>query len=277
MPGSKTSKPSWWAIFLGRSPPVPPIPSGGWTRESVRDFWRQRIAMSPQDAPLSHADLAKLLRARGWIRNWLWPESFRIKPTVHLLPSSTFEQRLFGVPGILFFAVFPLAWVVFTFVPEARSLYPLLLLSEDTVCVWKASSSSTWRPFSCDALIWATDITLIFLMLSIIPVLLLQYVGGGLSVLRSSQTIKMFLQIGWVGTLLLTWLTLCLAGPVFISFFLLDQGILPLWPFLFALPFIVPLFALSPWIILRLLAANFAIIFFHMTGRFPSWLEDLSP
>ena len=114
MRGSQTSKPSWWATFLGRTPPMPP---GGWTQDNVRDYWREMIATSPQDAPLSHAALTELLTKRGWIKNWLWPDVNR-SPAAIL--DKALVHRLANLPVLISLAFLPLAFLIFTLMPNAH-------------------------------------------------------------------------------------------------------------------------------------------------------------
>jgi hypothetical protein len=148
-------KVSSWAVFLGRSPPMPPVPAGGWTRDTVNAAWRDRIASHPEGAPLSHADLAELLRMRDTFGNWFIPRVIRTENEPPA-PEASFFLRIFIVPMISYYVVLIVAAFVFSFTPKTRDFYPLLLLSEDTLCA--AGSPSYWRPFRCDAEVWATDL-----------------------------------------------------------------------------------------------------------------------
>jgi hypothetical protein len=61
-----------------------------------------------------------------------------------------------------------------------------------------------------------------------------------------------------------------------LKFYAIDQELLPLVLFITS-PVLVPLTVMllqAVWLTFR---ASYAMIFFYMTGRFPSWLEDLSP
>ena len=271
MPGSQTSKPSWWEKFLGRSPPMPP---GGWTQESLRDYWREMIATSPQDAPLSHAALAELLTKRGWIKNWLWPEINRSPaPILH----KAFFQRLANIPGLVCLAFLPLAVLFFTLVPEARSFYPMVFFSDDTLCIGGGRQGSSGQiPFRCDALVLVVETTFVLSVVSSIVAAVLFLREGGFLALRSSQLIKMVIQRGGTGSVLLGLFFFLLLIPFLIKF-VVDSDVLPVYPRAIFLPLAVPFLNILFWYLLPVVFANFAMIFFHMTGRFPSWLEDLSP
>jgi hypothetical protein len=61
-----------------------------------------------------------------------------------------------------------------------------------------------------------------------------------------------------------------------LKFYAIDQELLPHIMFI-ASPVLIPctvMFLQAVWLTFR---ASYAMIFFYMTGRFPSWLEDLSP
>lgn len=271
MSGSQPSKPSWWAKFLGRSPPMPP---GGWTQESLRDYWREMIATSPQDAPLSHAALMELLTKRGWIKNWLWPDIIRSNtPILH----KAFFQRLANIPGLVCLAFLPLAVLFFTLVPEARSFYPMIFFSENTLCISGGRQGSSGQtPFRCDALVWVVETTLLLSIVSSIAVAVLFPREGGFLALRSSQLTKMFIQRGGAGLVLLG-LVFLLLLTLFLIKIVIDSDVLPVYPVAIFLPLAVPLFNWVFWYLLPILFANFTMAFFYLTGRFPSWLEDLLP
>ena len=270
MPGSQTSKPSWWAKFLGRLPPMPP---GGWTKESLRDYWREMIATSPQDAPLSHAALAELLTKRGWIKNWLWPE---INRSPAPLLDKALVRRLANLPVLVCLAFLPLAFLFFTLVPKAHSFYPMIFLSENTLCISGGRQGSSGQiPFRCDALVWVVETTLLLLIVSSIAVAVLFLRDGGFFLLRSSQVIKMLIRRGGVGFVLLCLFFFLLLIPFLIKL-VVDGDVLPVYPVIF-LPLTVPLVNIIFWYLLPVVFANFTMAFFYITGRFPSWLEDLSP
>jgi hypothetical protein len=271
MPGTQTSKPSWWAKFLGRSPPMP---SGGWTRESLRDYWRQMIATSPQDAPLSHAALAELLTKRGWIKNWLWPDMNRSPAPVL---DKALVHRLANLPVLVSLAFLPLAFLFFTLVPKAHSFYPMIFLSENTLCISGGRGGSSGQsPFRCDALVWVVETTLLLSVVSSIAVAILFLRDGGFLLLRSSQVTKMLIRRGGAGVVLSGLLFLLLL-TLFLIKIVIDSDVLPVYPVSIFLPLTVPLVNIVSWYILPVVIANLTMAFFYMTGRFPSWLEDLSP
>lgn len=271
MPGSQTSKPSWWEKFLGRSPPMPP---GGWTQDSLRDYWRGMLATSPQDAPLSHAALTELLTKRGWIKNWLWPDIIRSNtPILH----KAFFHRLANIPVLVCLAFLPLALLFFVLVQEARSFYPMVFFSENTLCIaGERGGSSGQTPFRCDALILVVETTFVLSVVSSIVTAVLFLWEGGFLALRSSQLTKMFIQRGGTGSVLLVLFSLLLL-ILFLIRFVVDSDVLPVYPMSIFLPLAVPLVNIVFWFLLPVVLANFTMAFFYITGRFPSWLEDLSP
>jgi hypothetical protein len=250
------------------------MPPGGWTQKSLRDYWREMIATSPQDAPLSHAALTELLKKRGWIKNWLWPDIIRSNtPILH----KAFFQRLANIPGLVCLAFLPLAFLFFTLVPEARSFYPMIFFSENTLCIGGGRGGSSGQiPFRCDALVLVVETTFLLSVVSSIVAAVLFLREGGFLALRSSQLTKMFIQRGGAGSVLLVIFSLLLLIP-FLMKMVIDSDVLPVYPVAIFLPLFVPLGNIVSWYLLPVVFANFAMIFFHITGRFPSWLEDLSP
>jgi hypothetical protein len=253
---------------------MPPIPPGGWTGESVRGYWRQRIVTSPQDAPLSHAALAELLRTRDTFRNWvIWrkpPGS--LEP---LAPEQTFIHRSHGVPALCFVFVLSIAYALFTLFPWLRSLYPLAFLSEDTLCI-DGGSIFTRRPYRCDNAVGAIDIALLFSVLSLLITIFVFFRQGGGAVILHSQKTKKFIENGGIGSALVAAVTMFAALSYALKFYAFDQNLLPHILFL-GIPCFVSVIVLichGAWLALR---AGYAMIFFYITGRFPSWLEDLSP
>ncbi len=187
------------------------MPPGGWTQDNVRDYWREMIATSPQDAPLSHAALTELLTKRGWIKNWLWPDIIRSNtPILH----KAFFQRLANIPGLICLAFLPLAILFFTLVPAARSFYPMIFFSENTLCISGGRGGSSGQiPFRCDALVLVVETTILLSVVSSIVAAVLFLREGGFLALRSSQLTKMFIQRGGAGSVLLVIFFLLLLIP----------------------------------------------------------------
>ena len=253
---------------------MPPIPPGGWTRESVRDYWRQRIVASPQDAPLSHAALAELLRTRDTFRNWFiwrkppgWLEPFALE--------ETFIQRSYAIPALCFFVVLGIAYALFALFPWIRSLYPLAILSQDTLCV-DGGSIFTRRPYRCDNAVGAVDFAFVSSIICLAVIVFFFLQQGGASIFRYSQKTKVVIMNGGIiSGFLVSSLTFFLAAWA-LKFYVIDQELLPYILFI-SIPLLllcVVMFLQAVWLTLR---AGYAMIFFYMTGRFPSWLEDLSP
>jgi hypothetical protein len=250
------------------------MPPGGWTQDNVRDYWREMIATSPQDAPLSHAALTELLTKRGWIKNWLWPDVNR-SPAAIL--DKALVHRLANLPVLISLAFLPLAFLIFTLMPNAHSFYPMVFFSENTLCISGGRGGSSGQiPFRCDALVWVVETTLLLSIVSSIAVAVLFLRDGGIFLLRSSQVIKMLIQRGGAGSVLLVIFFLLLLIP-FLMKMVIDSDVLPVYPMAIFLPLAVPLGNIVSWYLLPVVFANFTMAFFYLTGRFPSWLDDLSP
>ena len=258
---------------------MPPIPPGGWTRESVRDYWRQRIVTSPQDAPLSHAELADYLRARDTFLIWLVgirSEAVQNEPPG---PDACFEQRIKVLPSLAAVLVFFLAWLVFANFPSVLGIYPMMILPEDTLCILERPHIFPRRTYRCDSLIAATDLSLVSSLLVTGILVIVFFRQGGMVTLTDNQRTKKFIHHehkGDLGIALIFKLVMTSVLFFTMKYYIVDEKV-------FLSTFVVILLILPgliPWVLFRLwhaIRAGFVIIFFYMTGRFPSSLEDLSP
>jgi len=277
MPGSQTSKPSWWTKFLGRSPPMPP---SGWTQESLRDYWRGMVATSPQDAPLSHAALAEFLKTRNTFWEWLWGKGSTRVANGPPHPDACFRQRFIVLPSLAAVMVFLLAWLIFANLPSVLGIYPMMLLPEDLVCIRDRPHIFPRRTYRCDSPIAATDLALISSLVVVGLLFVIFFRQGGMVALTDNQPIKRLIRyIPFWG--LFVYSTIFLLFLIALFFWGLwdhiqDQRVIISLTMctLLILPGLVAWVLFHLWDAIR---ASFVIIFFHITGRFPSWLEDLSP
>ena len=265
-------KVSYWAVFLGRSPPMPPVPAGGWTRETVNAAWRERIASHPEGAPLSHAALAELLRTRDTFGNWFIPRVIRTENEPPA-PEASFFPRIILIPIITYYFVLIVAAFIFSFAPKTREIYPLVFLSEDTLCA--TGSSFDWRPSRCDAEVWATDLAFLLSLVTLAIVVFRFLVKGGMNALIYSQRTKKAVEFGGVGLLFFLAHVLLLLFW-FDKYHVIDQNILLSGRATVFRGLIVSGLVLYVVAIMRSLRAAFVMVFFYITGRFPSWLSDLS-
>ena len=277
MPGSQTSKPSWWTKFLGRSPPMPP---GGWTQESLRDYWREMIATSPQDAPLSRATLAELLKTRNTFWEWLWGKGSTRVVNAPPNPDACFRQRFIVLPSLAAVLVFLLAWLIFAKLPSVLGIYPIMILPEDLLCILNRPHIFPRHTYRCDSLIAATDLALISSLFVFGLVLVIFFRQGGMVALRDNQPTKMLIRYmpfwGYFVFLVIFLLFLFTLFPWVLWYYIQDQRVI-ISSFIYTL-LILP--GVVAWVLFRLwdaIRAGVVIIFFNLTGRFPSWLEDLSP
>jgi hypothetical protein len=277
MPGSQTSKPSWWEKFLGRSPPMP---SGGWTQESLRDYWREMIATSPQDAPLSHAALAEFLKTRNTFWQWLWGKGSTRVVNAPPNPDACFRQRFIVLPSLAAVLVFLLAWLIFAKLPSVLGIYPIMILPEDLLCIRNRPHIFPRHTYRCDSLIAATDLALISSLFVFGLVLVIFLRQGGMVALRDNQPTKMLIRYmpfwGYFVFSVIFLLFLFALFPWVFWYYIQDQRVI-ISSFIYAL-LILP--GVVAWVLFRLwdaIRAGVVIIFFHMTGRFPSWLDDLWP
>ena len=223
---------------------------------------------------MSHAALTEFLTKRGWIKNWLWPDVNR-SPAAIL--DKALVHRLANLPVLISLAFLPLAFLIFTLAPNAHSFYPMVFFSENTLCISGGRQGSSGQiPFRCDALVWVVETTLLLSIVSSIAVAALFLRDGGIFLLRSSQVIKMLIQRGGAGLVLLGLVFLLLLIP-FLMKMVIDSDVLPVYPMAIFLRLAVPLVNILSWYFLPVVFANFTMAFFYLTGRFPSWLEDLSP
>jgi hypothetical protein len=259
---------------------MPPIPPGGWTRENLRTYWRERIVNSPQDAPLSHAELAEYLRARNTFLIWLVgirSEAVQNEPPG---PDACFEQRIKVLPSLAAVLVFFLAWLVFANFPSVLGIYPTMILPDDLLCLRNRPHILPWYTYRCDSLIAATDLALVFSLLVSGLVLAIFFRQGGMVLLMDGQRTKKVIQFVHNGYLL--FLLIFLLVLIVVTLFILKNHLLVLKVFipasssiaLLALPSFLAVVLFNLW---HLIKAEYVAIFFHITGRFPSWLEDLSP
>ncbi len=94
--------------------------------------------------------------------------------------------------------------------------------------------------------------------------------------LLQSQKTKKFIENGGVCSAFFAAAAMLAALSYALKFYVFDQNLLPHVLFL-GIPCFVSVIILifhGAWLALR---AGYAMIFFYVTGRFPSWLEDLSP
>ena len=265
-------KVSSWAVFLGRSPPMPPVPAGGWTRDTVNAAWRDKIASHPEGAPLSHADLAELLRMRDTFGNWFIPRVIRTENEPPA-PEASFFLQISCVPIICFHVSFFIALLIFGVIPKTRSFYNLIFLSEDTLCVGKRVSWD-WRPSRCDALVWATDFAFLITLIVSGLIVFLFLRKGGLTALLHSQSAKKAIEFGGVGLIFfmakifffLLW---------YYKFYVFDQNVIDNLCVIFG-GLLIPSLIWYFLMVFRSLRAAFVMVFFYLTGRFPIWLKDLS-
>jgi hypothetical protein len=258
---------------------MPPIPPGGWTRENLRTHWRERIVNSPSNAPLSHAELAEFLRARNTFWKWFW--GIRSDGVVNEPPGpdTCFELRIKVLPSLAAVLVFFLAWLVFANFPSVLGIYPMMILPEDTLCILERPHIFPRRTYRCDSLIAATDLSLVSSLLVTGLLVIVFFRQGGMVTLTDNQRTKNFIHHehkGDLGIALIFKLVMTSVLFFTMKYYIVDEKV-------FLSTFVVILLILPgliPWVLFRLwhaIRAGFVIIFFYMTGRFPSSLEDLSP
>jgi hypothetical protein len=187
----------------------------------------------------------------------------------------TFIQRSHFFPLLCFFVVLGVAYALFSLFPWMRSLYPLIFLSGDTLCAG-GGSIFTRRPFRCDNAVGALDFAFLSSIMCLAVLVFFFLRRGGGHILRYSQKTKIVIINGGVFSALLLALMVFIIPAWVLKFYAIDQELLPLVLFITS-PVLVPLTVMllqAVWLTFR---ASYAMIFFYMTGRFPSWLEDLSP
>jgi len=176
---------------------------------------------------------------------------------------------------LCFFVVLGIAYALFTLFPWMRSLYPLIFLTEDTLCA-AGRSVFTGPRYRCDNAVGALDFAFLssIVCLAVIAFFFLRQGGG--PILRYSQKTKIVIMNGGVFSALLLSSLVFITPAWILKFYSIDHELLP--PILFITsPVLLPLavlFLQAVWLTFR---AGCAMIFFYITGRFPSWLDDLSP
>jgi hypothetical protein len=256
------------------------MPPGGWTQESLRDYWREMIATSPQDAPLSHAALAEFLKTRNTLWEWLWGKGSTRVVNAHPHPDACFRQRFIVLPSLAAVLVFLLAWLIFAKLPSVLGIYPIMILPDDLLCIRNRPHIFPRHTYRCDSLIAATDLALISSLFVFGLVLVIFLRQGGMVALRDNQPTKMLIRYmpfwGYFVFSVIFLLFLFALFPWVLWYYIQDQRV-TISSSIYAL-LILP--GVVAWVLFRLwdaIRAGVVIIFFHITGRFPSWLEDLSP
>jgi hypothetical protein len=256
------------------------MPPGGWTQESLRDYWREMIATSPHHAPLSDAALAEFLKTRNTFWEWLWGKGSTRVVNAPPHPDACFRQRFIVLPSLAAVLVFLLAWLIFAKLPSVLGIYPIMILPEDLLCIRNRPHIFPIHTYRCDSLIAATDLALISALFVFGLVLVFFLRQGGMVALRDNQPTKRRIQnVPFWGFCVYS-IICCLSIIALFSwalwYYIYDQRVLIslLILTLLILPGVVSWVLFHLWDAIR---AGFVIIFFHITGRFPSWLEDLSP
>ena len=176
--------------------------------------------------------------------------------------------------------VFLLAWLIFANLPSVLGIYPVMIFPEDLLCIRNRPHIFPRHTYRCDSLIAATDLALVSSLFVFGLVLVIFFRRGGMVALRDNQPTKMLIRY------MPFW-----GYFIFSVIFLLFLIALFLWGFWYHIydqrvifsSFICTLLILPgvvAWVLFRLgdaIRAGLVIIFFIITGRFPSWLEDLSP
>lgn len=258
---------------------MPPIPPGGWTRENLRTHWQEGIVNSPSNAPLSHAELAEYLRARNTFWEWLWGKgSTRVVNAPPPPPDACFRQRFIVLPSLAAVLVFFLAWLVFANFPSVLGIYPMMILPDDLLCLRNRPHIFPRHTYRCDSLIAATDLALISSLFVFGLVLVIFFWQGGMVALRDNQPTKMLIRYmpfwGSFVFLVIFLLFLFTLFPWYLWYYIQDQRVI-ISSFIYTL-LILP--GVVAWVLFRLwdaIRAGVVIIFFNLTGRFPSWLDDL--
>ena len=259
---------------------MPPIPPGGWTRENLRTYWREKIANSPSNAPLSHAELSQFLKARNTFLGWLVGIGSVAVQNEPPGPDACFEQRIKLLPSLAAVLVFFLAWLVFANFPSVLGIYPTMILPDDLLCLRNRPHILPWHTYRCDSLIAATDLALVFSLLVSGLVLAIFFRQGGMVLLMDGQRTKKVIQFVHNGYLL--FLLIFLLVLIVVTLFILKNHLLVLKVFIpasssIALLGLPSFFAVVLFYLWHFIKAEYVSIFFRITGRFPSWLEDLSP
>jgi hypothetical protein len=176
--------------------------------------------------------------------------------------------------------VFLLAWLIFANLPSVLGIYPMMLLPEDLVCIRDRPHIFPRRTYRCDSPIAATDLALISSLLVVGLLFVIFFRQGGMVALRDNQPTKMLIRYmpfwGYFVFSVIFLLFLFALFPWVLWYYIQDQRVI-ISSSIYAL-LILP--GVVAWVLFRLwdaIRAGVVIIFFHITGRFPSWLEDLLP
>ena len=195
-------------------------------------------------------------------------------------PDACFEQRIKLLPSLAAVLVFFLAWLVFANFPSVLGIYPTMILPDDVLCLRNRPHNLPWHTYRCDSLIAATDLALVFSLLVSGLVLAIFFRQGGMVLLMDGQRTKKVIQFVHFGYLLFVLIFALVL--IVVGLFILRNHLLVLkvsFPasdniVLLSYPGFLPAALFYLWHFIR---AEYVSIFFRITGRFPSWLDDLSP
>jgi hypothetical protein len=224
--------------------------------------------------------LAEFLKTRNTFWQWLCGKGSTRVVNAPPNPDACFRQRFIVLPSLAAVLVFLLAWLIFANLPSVLGIYPIMIFPEDLLCIRNRPHIFPRHTYRCDSLIAATDLALISSLFVFGLVLLMFFWRGGMVALRDNQRSKMLIRyMPFWGYFVFSVIFLLFLIALFLWDFwyhIYDQRVI-FSSFIYTLLILPGVLAWAMFGLWDAIRAGFVILFFHMTGRFPSWLEDLSP